>query len=98
MDRLENMRIFVAVAESAGFAAAARQLKLSPPVVTRAIAALEEHIGARLFSRTTRTVRLTESGQRFLVDAKRILSELAEAEASAAGAHGALRGTLSVTA
>ncbi len=98
MDRLENMRIFVAVAECAGFAAAARQLKLSPPVVTRAVAALEEHIGARLLSRTTRTVRLTESGQRFLADSKRILSEVAEAEASAAGTHGELRGTLTVTA
>jgi DNA-binding transcriptional LysR family regulator len=92
------MRIFVAVAECAGFAAAGRQLKLSPPVVTRAVATLEEHIGARLLSRTTRTVRLTESGQRFLTDAKRILAEVAEAEASAAGAHGELRGTLTVTA
>ncbi len=98
MDRLENMRIFVTVAENSGFAAAARQLKLSPPVVTRAVAALEEHIGARLLSRTTRTVRLTESGERFFLDAKRILSEVAEAESSAAGAHGELRGTLTVTA
>jgi DNA-binding transcriptional LysR family regulator len=98
MDSLENMRVFVAVAEGAGFAAAARRLRMSPPAVTRAIAALEEHVGARLLNRTTRTVRLTESGQRFLVDVKRILADLAEAEASAAGTHGELRGTLSVTA
>lgn len=98
MDRLQNMTVFVAVAENGGFAAAARRLRLSPPAVTRAIAALEEHVGARLLSRTTRSVRLTESGERFLADAKRILAELAEAEASAAGVHGELRGTLSVTA
>jgi DNA-binding transcriptional LysR family regulator len=81
MDRLEAMRVFVAVAEAQGFATAARRLALSPPAVTRAVSALEERIGARLLHRTTRLVRLTEAGQRFLADAKRILGELEEAEA-----------------
>jgi len=98
MDRFESMRAFVAVAEAASFAAAARQLGQSPPAVTRAVAALEERIGARLFHRTTRSVRLTDAGTRYLVDAKRILAEIGEAEASAAGAHAAPQGQLGLTA
>lgn len=98
MDRLDGMRVFVAVADAGGFAPAARALRLSPPAVTRAVAALEERIGARLLHRTTRTVRLTEAGARFLADAKRILAELDEAEATAAGAHAEPRGLLAVTA
>ncbi|HEY7610604.1 MAG TPA: LysR family transcriptional regulator [Alphaproteobacteria bacterium] len=98
MDRLDSMRIFVAVAEAASFAGAARQLGQSPPAVTRAVAALEERIGARLFHRTTRSVRLTDVGARYLGDAKRILAEIEEAEGSAAGAHAAPRGQLGVTA
>lgn len=98
MDRLDSLRVFVAVAEDSGFAAAARRLGLSPPAVTRAVAALEARIGARLLHRTTRIVRPTEAGQRFLVDARRILAELEEAEASAAGAQSEPRGTLTLTA
>lgn len=98
MDRFGTMRAFVAVAEAASFTAAARQLGQSPPAVTRAVAALEERIGARLFHRTTRRVRLTDAGARYLGDAKRILAELEEAEASAAGAHAEPRGQLGLTA
>jgi DNA-binding transcriptional LysR family regulator len=97
VDQLEGMRVFVAVAELGGFAPAARRLRMSPPAVTRAVAALEERIGARLFQRTTRVVRLTGAGTRFLADTKRILGELEEAESSAAGLHSELRGELSVT-
>jgi len=98
MDRFESMRIFVAVAESQGFAAAARQLRLSGPMVTRAVAALEEHIGARLLHRTTRQVRVTETGQRYLQDCKRILADMDEADALANGAHVVPQGHLIVTA
>jgi DNA-binding transcriptional LysR family regulator len=98
MDRIDAMRAFVAVAEEGGFAAAARRLALSGPAVTRAVAALETRVGARLFVRTTRVVRLTDAGGRFLVDAKRILAELDEAEATAAGAQAEPRGLLAVTA
>jgi DNA-binding transcriptional LysR family regulator len=98
VDRLDTMRAFVAVAEEQGFAAAARRLAMSPPAVTRAIVALEDRIGTRLLHRTTRTVRLTEAGTRFLADCKRILGELDEAEASAAGSHAEPRGRLAVTA
>ncbi|WP_104984893.1 LysR family transcriptional regulator [Sorangium cellulosum] len=98
MDRLETMRVFVAVAEEEGFAPAARRLAMSPPAVTRAVSALEERIGTRLLHRTTRIVRLTEAGARFLADCKRILGEIEEAEVSAAGSHADLRGQLAVTA
>ena len=98
MDRLEGMRVFVAVAESRGFAPAARQLGLSPPAVTRAIAAIEQHVGAQLLRRTTRSVSLTAPGQRYLDDCKRILADIAEAEAAAGGAYSEPQGLLSITA
>ena len=92
------MAAFVAVAEEAGFAPAARRLNMSPPSVTRAISSLEERLGARLFHRTTRTVRMTEAGQRYLIDCRRILSEIEEAESGAAGLHTIPRGMVTVTA
>ena len=98
MDRFEAMRIFVAVADARGFAPAARQLGLSAPAVSRAIVALEEHVGAQLLRRTTRSVALTDVGERFHADCKRILAELGDAEASASGAHAALQGPLAITA
>lgn len=98
MDRFRTLQVLIAVAETGGFAPAAKRLGMSPPAVTRAIAGLEEHLGVRLFNRTTRVVRLTDAGTRFVADGKRILEELAEAEASAAGAHSAVRGEIAVTA
>src|SRR5687767_14946023 len=98
VDRLDSMRVFVAVADTGGFAAAARLLSLSAPAVTRAVAALEERVGTRLLQRTTRVVRLTEAGARYLVDCRRILAEVDDAEASAAGDHSDPRGPLVITA
>jgi DNA-binding transcriptional LysR family regulator len=68
-----------------------------PPAVTRAISALEEEIGVRLLTRTTRSVKLTEAGRGYLEDCRRILTDIAEADAAAAGAHGNPTGTLMVT-
>ena len=98
MDRLHAMQVFAAVARSGNFAAAARQLDMSPPAVTRAIAALEDRIGSRLFARTTRSVSLTEAGHRYLIDVERILVELENAEAAAQGLHASPRGMLTITA
>lgn len=98
MDKLSAMAIFVAVVDEGGFAAAARKLKISPPVVTRAVTELEEGMGVRLLLRTTRVVRLTETGARYAADCRRILADVAETETSAAGAHGAPRGRLVITA
>ena len=83
MDRLEAMHVFVTVADLRGFAPAARKLRLSPSAVTRLIAALEEHLGARLLQRTTRQVRLTDVGTRYLERARRILADVEEADGSA---------------
>lgn len=98
MDRFQAMAVFVAVAEEEGFAAGARRLSLSPPVVTRAVAAIEERLGTRLLNRTTRNVRLTDAGRRYLDDCRRILAEVDEAEETAAGLHREPRGQLSITA
>jgi DNA-binding transcriptional LysR family regulator len=98
MDRLEGMRVFVAVADARGFAPAARLLGMSPPAVTRAVAAIEQHVGAQLLRRTTRSVSLTDAGTRFHADCKRILAEIAEAEAAVGGAYTAPQGLLAITA
>jgi DNA-binding transcriptional LysR family regulator len=98
MDRFQEMQVFMAVAHDHGFAAAARRLGLSAASVTRAVAALEVRIGAQLLIRTTRAVQLTEAGQRYLEDCRRILADLQDAEESAAGSHADPRGQLTITA
>ncbi len=98
MDRWQAMRVFVRVAETGSFAETARHLHMSAPAVTRAVAALEDLIGIRLFVRTTRSVKLTEAGSRYFDDCRRILSDLVEAEAAAAGSYATPSGTLTVTA
>lgn len=98
MDHLDSLKVFVAVADAQGFAPAARRMQLSAPAVTRAIAALEQRLGAQLLQRSTRSLRLTDIGERFLGDCRRILADLDEAEASAGGAHAAPKGALAVTA
>lgn len=98
MDKIDAMRTFVRVAETCNFAEAARQLNLSPPAVTRAVSMLEDHLSARLLTRTTRSVRVTEAGSRFLDDCRRILNDIEEAEALASGSHVRPKGTLNLTA
>jgi DNA-binding transcriptional LysR family regulator len=98
MDRFQALETFIAVAETGAFNGAAQRLGQSPPAVTRIIAQLETRLGVTLFLRTTRQVRLSESGERFLNDARRVLSELRDAEASVTGSHGRPRGLLRITA
>lgn len=98
VDRFQEMQVFQAVAEKGGFAAAARRLNLSAASATRAVAALEARIGTTLFLRGTRQTRLTEAGERYLNDCRRILTELDDADASAAGSRAVPRGPLAVTA
>ncbi|WP_395336202.1 LysR substrate-binding domain-containing protein [Novosphingobium sp. BL-8H] len=98
MDRFETLTAFVTVADRRGFAAAARALGVSPPVVTRAVAALERHLGVTLFHRSTRAVSLTDEGAAFLDRARRILADLREAEQVAMGGRSAPRGQLYITA
>src|SRR6201996_5224336 len=98
MDRLDAMQAFVAVADSQGFAPAARKLGLSPSGVTRLIAALEQRLGARLLQRTTRKVALTDVGARYLERARRILVDVEEAERAAEGESARPSGQLVVSA
>ncbi len=98
MDRLETMQVFVQVAERESFAEAARALSLSAARVTRAVAALEQRCGARLLNRTTRVVRLTDAGARYLEQCKHILGAIDDAEAQAASSQRELSGLLSLTA
>ena len=92
------MSVFIAVAEAQGFAAAARRLNMSPPAVTRAIAALENRLGVTLLNRTTRYVRTTEAGSRYLEDARRVIAEVEAADEAVSGINAEPRGHLSITA
>ncbi len=98
MDKFESIRVFLAVAELQSFAQAGQRIGISAPAVTRSIAQLERSLDVRLFFRTTRLVRLTEAGQRFYSDSKRIMEDLEEAEAAANGSYLQPKGLLSVTA
>lgn len=98
MDKLEHLRVLVAVAEAGNLAGAARRLGHSPPAVSRAMDQLEARIGAQLLVRTTRSVRFTEAGERFVADCRRLLGELDEAESLAGGSFREPQGVLGVTA
>ena len=98
MDRLEAWTIFAAVGERGGFAKAARQLGRSPAAVTRAVAALEERLGLRLFNRTTRSVALTDDGLRYLERCRHVLGEVAALEAAASAARQEPQGSMALTA
>lgn len=81
MDRLMSMRVFQQVAEGGSFSGAARDLDMSAAVVTRLVADLEAHLGARLLQRTTRRVALTEAGLAYLERVRHILQDIEEADA-----------------
>lgn len=98
MDRLAAMAAFVAVADLRSFAAAARRLRLSPPAVTRSIAALEDQLAIRLFQRTTRSVALTDAGARYLERSRRILADVDAADRAARAERTEPTGRLVVTA
>ena len=98
MDKFHLIKVFVAVVDTGGFAGAARHLHMSPPAVTRAINELESQLGVRLLTRTTRIVRVTEPGDRYAQDYRRILADMADADESVASMHGAPRGRLVLSA
>lgn len=96
MDQLVAMRVFERVASEGGFAAAARALDISPPVVTRLVAELEAHLGTRLLQRTTRRVALTDAGAAYLWRVRQILQDVDEADALAGANTSELSGRLSL--
>jgi DNA-binding transcriptional LysR family regulator len=83
MDYIESLRVFRSVVEAKSFTRAADMLGVTPPVVSRAIAGLEDRLGSRLFHRTTRQVSFTEAGERFYEGCARILDDLESLEAQA---------------
>lgn len=98
MDHLTALRVFRQVVERGGFAAASRQMGLSPAAVSKNIAELETHLAARLLNRTTRRMSLTEAGARYYEQVARILDDLSEAEQSLGPLQQAPSGTLRVSA
>lgn len=98
MDRFESMSVFVTVVSAGSFSAASRQLRMPLPTVSRKVAELESHLKARLLVRSTRKLVLTEVGESYVVDCKRILAEVAEADRGASGEYNAPQGELIVTA
>jgi DNA-binding transcriptional LysR family regulator len=98
MDRIEAMRVFVAALDEGSLAGAGRRLGRSPAAVSRAIAFLEHHVGAELLHRTTRSIKLSEAGERYASACRRVLIDLEEADMDAADERAAPRGTLTITA
>ena len=98
MDRLDAMRVFVAVVDSKGFSAASRALSMPLATVSRKISELESHLGAQLLIRSTRKLTVTDSGQRYYEDVRRILDEVGEAERLASGEYQRPKGHLTITA
>lgn len=98
MDQLQAMRVFVAVAREGNLSSAGRTLGLPVATVSRKLASLERHVGARLLSRTTRRTALTEAGRRYLDTCQRVLAEIEEADRSLTDEQQELHGVLAVTA
>jgi DNA-binding transcriptional LysR family regulator len=98
MDRLEAMKVFIAALDEGSLAGAGRRLGRSPAAVSRAIALLENHVGAELLHRTTRTLKLSEIGEGYAEACRRVLAELETADLAAAGEHAAPSGMLTITA
>ncbi|MBU3713125.1 MAG: LysR family transcriptional regulator [Limnohabitans sp.] len=98
MDRLTAMQTFVRVVESGSFSAVAREARSTQSAVSKQVAALERELGAKLLSRTTRSLALTEAGARYFEEARRLVSEIAEAEAELRQGEQQLRGWLRVAA
>lgn len=97
MDRVVAMRCFLRAVETGSFTAAARELGTSQPAVSKRIARLEREVGFRLFERKTRSLVLTEAGNRFLSRCRLLLGALDEAESCVSDAHRGQGGLLRVS-
>lgn len=97
MDFLSALSVFVRVAETGSFSAVARERGVTQPAISRQIAALEEHLGARLVHRTTRSVALTEEGRDFLAPAQTVLQSVEEAESAVGSRQGGITGLVRVS-
>src|SRR5258708_32120191 len=98
LDLLSALRIFVRVAESGSFTAVAREMGLTQPAISRQIGALEEHLGTRLFHRSTHNLALTEYGRELLGHARAVLETVARAESAVGQQHAGTTGLVRLSA
>ena len=98
MDMLQNLRAFLAVAETGSFSAAARRNGLATSVVTKRVDQLEHAVKIKLFTRTTRTVALTEAGQRWIVRVRSLVADIEDAMRQASAAVQELEGPVRIKA
>ncbi len=98
MDRIDAMRTFIAVAAEGSFVKAAERLQQSPQLVSKYVGQLEQHLGIRLFNRTTRRVHLTEAGQQYQLRARQLLEELDDLESQLGDLQGNAQGLLRISA
>ena len=96
MDRLLSMRVFQKVVDEGGFAAAARVLNMSPAVVTRLVADLEEHLGTRLLHRSTRRISLSSVGETYYNRLRTIMQDIDETDVLVRSETRALSGSLRI--
>jgi DNA-binding transcriptional LysR family regulator len=98
MDRLESMTVLLAVMDAGSLSAAGRKLGMPLPTVSRKLSELETHLKARLLTRSTRRLTLTDTGRSYIAACRKILDDIDEAERAAAGEYSEPRGELVVTA
>lgn len=98
MSYLESLRVFARVSELGSITAGGRDLRLTPAVASKRIKELEQHLGVRLFNRTTRSLQPTEVGRRFYEEVRKILDSLEQAEAVVAQVSAAPRGVIRISA
>lgn len=98
MDRLKTMETFVSIVKTGNLSETARQLSVSRAIVSRHLQQLEEHLGARLFNRTTRQISLTDIGGRYYAFCSKILSEIEDEEVAVSRQQTQPKGTLRLLA
>ena len=98
IDRFEAMSLLVDVVDRGSFSAVSRSRRIPLPTVSRKVALLEEHVGAKLLTRSTRKLALTDAGEAYVTAARRIIEQVGDAEARAAGEHSSPRGEIIVAA
>jgi DNA-binding transcriptional LysR family regulator len=98
VDRLTSLRVFIDVAATGSLSGAARALNMSQTMATKHVAALEQHLGVKLFHRSTRRLSLTEAGRNYLESSERILADLDAADSAVSADRFEPRGILRVNA
>lgn len=98
MDRLDSMRTVLEVARAGSLSAAGRTLRMPLASVSRKVSELEAHLGAQVFTRTSRKLTLTAAGEAYVQACQRILDDIAEAERAVSGEYHAPKGELTLTA